>query len=500
MQGNIEEKPPLNQPGRRHVKEMFSHTVIYGLGLALNKSVTIILLPLYTKYFSTEELGLYTLVLALSFFLGVVYTYGMETSFIKFFIDEKNITKRKEIYSTTLISVFISSVFLSLILFLLSGQISSAIGFYDLLKGEFLIKVLAVMLVADTVYRFPLLLFRADLNTKTYSFLNILTFIINLAFNFIFIVYIKTGVEGIFYSYFIAVLLTFLTGLILTRRYFSFRISVTRFKELVLFGNKFIYIGIALIIIDQSDKFFLKYFLGEGAVGVYWANYRLATVMSLVVAAYRFSWTPYFLNLAENPDNKKIISNIFTYFVFAGVTLFLFFSTIVKHLVQIPLDGNYILAPDFWTGLTIIPLILLAYLFSGLFHNLNAAPFFKNRTIFILVITTFGLAVNLFLNFFLVQMLGINGAALTLLLTYVVMFIWIYFYSQKIYKIEYEWSRIIKISFIASIIFILNYFIIISPGIGIIISILSTLLFLFLINAFGLIELKKVKILFKRTL
>jgi O-antigen/teichoic acid export membrane protein len=490
----------IKKESRYHVRELFSHTVIYGFGLMLNRSVSIILLPLYTNYFTTEDLGLYTLILAVSFFLGVIYTYGMETAFIKFFIDEKEVSKRKEIYSSSLIGIFITSLFISVMLYLLSGQVSSIIGFEDLSKGIFLVKILAVMMIADTVYRFPLLLFRAELDTKTYSYLNIFTFVINIASNLFFILYIRTGIEGIFYSYFISVSLTLLISLFLTRKFLHFKISFKIFKELASFGNKFIYIGICIIIIDQADRFFLKYFYDESIVGIYWANYRLATAMTLIIAAYRFSWTPYFLNLGDNPDNKKIISTIFTYFIFAGVTLFLLFSLTVKNIIKIPIGNFHILSPEYWQGLTIIPVILLAYLISGIYHSLHAAPFFKNKTKFILIITLSGLAVNLFLNFFLVQLFGMNGAAVTILLTYSVMFAWIYFYSQKIYRISYEWNRILKIVLIALIIFILNSIVNITPVINLLLAFISISTFLLIVNSFKLIELKKVKILFKRPL
>jgi len=189
-------------------------------------------------------------------------------------------------------------------------------------------------MVADTVYRFPLLLFRAELNAKTYAYINLLTFIINIVSNIVMIVFLRMDIEAILYSYLISVIVTLIVSLIITRKYLTYKFSVSEIKRMLGFGNKFIYIGMCLILIDMSDRFFLKYFYNEKTVGIYWANYRLAAVMSLMIAAFKFSWTPYFLNLTENPENKKIISKIFTYFCFTGLSLFLIFSLLTDKFLM----------------------------------------------------------------------------------------------------------------------------------------------------------------------
>ncbi|MCX6163696.1 MAG: oligosaccharide flippase family protein, partial [Ignavibacteriae bacterium] len=132
--------------------------------------------------------------------------------------------------------------------------------------------------------------------------LSVSTLLINLILNILFIVVFKLNIEAILYSYIISVIFTLFAGLIITKKFFSIKFSLKEAKELIIYGNKFIYFGLFLLLIDVSDRFFLKYFFDESIVGIYSANYRLGTVMSLAIAAFRFSWTPYFLNISENPD------------------------------------------------------------------------------------------------------------------------------------------------------------------------------------------------------
>jgi len=487
---------------KSHVKELFTHSFIYGLGIVLNKSVNFILLPVYTKYFSPEQIGLFTLIQSLSLFIGIIYTFGLETSFIKMFIDSKDEKIKSEIYSSTLISLLITSAILSVVIYFTSGSITSFLNFENYAESKYMIQILCLLMFVDTLYRFPLLLFRAELNTKTFALLNLFTFAVNMICNIVFIIILKKGVESIFYCYIISTLVTLIAGLILTKKYLTFKISFEKIKELFVYGNKFIYIGLFLILIDMSDRFFLKYYFDESIVGIYWANYKLATVMSLVIAAFRFSWTPYFLNLSTNPENKKIISNIFTYFVFTGLVLFLVLSLFMNQIVKISFMGFSLLNENYLSGIIIVPLVLLAYFFSGLYSILNAAPFFSNKTGSLFALALSGLIINVLFNFLLIPPFGIMGAASSTLITYVSMTVIIYIYSQKIYKIEYEWKKIWKLVMISLFVFFAGYFVFNNLKISWIYLVLlnSTLLilYMFIVNNLKLIELKKIKMLWKK--
>ena len=462
----------------------------------LNKSVGFLLLPLYTKYFLPEQIGLFTLVQSLSLILGVIYMFGMETSFMKYFIDSKDDKSRSEIYSSTLTLLTVTSLILSSIVFINAGNITSLMNLSDREQSILLIRVLSLLMLVDTVYRFPLLFFRAKLDSKTYAYINLLTFIVNIICNILFIVILKKGVESIFYSYIISVGVTFILGLVLTKNYLTLNISFLKIKEMLAFGNKFIFIGFFVLFIDVSDRFFLKYFFDESVVGIYSANYRLASVMSFLIASFKFSWTPYFLNLKSNPDNKKIISSIFTNFVFTGLFLFLVFSIFTEQLVKISFFGIEFLDADYWSGLKIIPVILAAYFFSGAYSTLNAVPFFTDNTQSIFYITLSGVVLNTLLNLILIPLYDIMGAAISTFLTYFIMFVIIYFYSQKIYKIEYDWGRILKMVLLTTVFFAVSYFGINKSGMSISLIISSDLfliiVYLAILNILRIVELKKI--------
>ena len=486
---------------KSQVKELFSQTAIYGVGILLNRSLSFLLLPVYTHFFSPGELGLYNLIQSIWLFVILIYVYGMETSLIKFFIDAKDSENKKEIYSTTLILITVTSIIFSVLIYLFAGNIVSVFSFDDKEKAKFLLQILSLLLFFDTLSRFPLLLLRAELKAKTYFYINLVSLIVNILLNIIFIAVLKLNIEAILYSYIISVVVTLIIGIIITRKFFGFAFSLKRAKELVLYGNKFIYMGLFLLLIDISDRFFLKYFFDESIVGIYSANYRLASVMSLCIAAFRFSWTPYFLSIGDNPDNKKIISDIFTYFVFAGLLLFLIFTFFTEPLVKITFGSYSILNVKYQIGLSIVPMVLLAYFFSGLFANLNVAPFYADKTSKLFIVTAEGFLLNIILNFILIPKFQMNGAALATLLTYAVMFLHVYYISQKIYKINYDWKKITKIIFITIIIFAVYYVLKsldTNSTLLILISLILIILYISLLSILKIINLSSVKILFKR--
>jgi O-antigen/teichoic acid export membrane protein len=442
-----------------HTKDVFSQTLIYGVGLFANKFISFLLIPIYTYFFAPSDMGFYNIASSIWLVIAIVYVYGTETSFIKFFTDEKTKDKKSEVYSSTLLMILFSSIVFSAVIYLLSGTISGLVRFDNYESGKKVIKIISVLLFIDTLNRFPMLLLRAELNAKKYLIISLTAVVMNLLFNLLFIVILHKGVESIFYSLILADIISFSIGFAITSEYFKIFFSKETALRLLSFGNKFIFIGIFILFIDVSDRFFLKYFTDEATVGIYSTNYRLASAMGLIISAFKFSWTPYFLNIADNPDNKNIISDIFTKYIFAGALLFLIFGIFTEPLVTMKINGLSLLNEKYYNGTYIIPIIILSYFFSGLVSNMEVAPFFTNKTYFLLIVTAFGTLVDIAFNLILIPHFQMAGAAWATTLSYGFMFILIYILSQRVYRINYNWFTILKIAVITTLIYLIYIFI-----------------------------------------
>ncbi len=439
------------------IQKIFSDTVIYTVGSVFNRLLPCLLLPLYTLDFQPPEYGVFSLVYSFWFFVAVFYLYGMETSFQKFFIEAKSIDEKRTVFSSTLILIFCTSIIFSTIIYLMSDIIAAKLT--SDINNAYLIRLLAFILVIDALYRFPMVLINSLQRSKLYSAINAAAVVINVAANIILIVYYKQGIEAIFYSYLISYSFVFLVSLISSSKYFSLKVDFRRVKGLLKFAHLFLYYGLFLISIDLIDRFILEYFKGSAEVGIYSACYRIGIVMNLVITGFKVAWTPFFLNLKDEEGNKEIFSKVFTYFCYGGLVVFLTFSLLADELVKINIGGYTLLNYQYWSGLVIIPYILIAYLFSGLYVNLNIASFFQNKIRYLIISSGIGSLSNIVLNLILIPRYSILGAALATMLSYMIMFFVLYYFSQRIFRIDYELKLIFRAVFLTAAIYSINIFI-----------------------------------------
>jgi len=439
------------------IRKIFSDTIIYTAGSVFNRLLPFLLLPIYTFYFKPSDYGVFSLVYSFWFFAAVFYLYGMETSFQKFFIEAGTIDEKKSIFSSTLILIFSTSALFSLIIYILAEQIALMIT--GNASNAYLVKLLSLILVIDALYRFPMILINSEQRSKLYSVINAIAVIVNVIVNIIFIVLLKYGIEAIFYSYLISYTFLFIVSFVYSFKYFVFKLSIEKIKALLKTAHLFLYYGIFLISIDLIDRFILEYFKGTAEVGIYSACYRIGIVMNLVITGFKVAWTPFFLNLKDEQRNKEIFSKIFTYFCYGGLIVFLTFSLLADELVKINIAGYTLLNQNYWSGLFIIPYILTAYLFSGLYLNLTVASFFQNKIKYLIISSGWGCFSNIVFNLLLIPGFGMLGAAISTTISYMVMFLVLYFFSQRIYKISYQWNLILKAVVLTCILYAINIFI-----------------------------------------
>jgi O-antigen/teichoic acid export membrane protein len=422
-----------------------------------NRLLPFLLLPVYTFYFVPAEYGVFSLVYSFWFLVIVFYLYGMETAFQKFFIEAKTFEERKSIFSTTITLLFITSVIFSLTVYALSTDISKLVTGSSI--NITLIRLLSIILLLDTVSRFPLILINSLQRSKLYTFVNSAAVVVNVVSNVVMIVWMKMGIEAIFYSYLISYSILFVISIGVTYEYFSFKIDFSKARSLFKFGQVFIYYSLFIMSMDLIDRFLLEYFKGKEIVGIYSASYRIGIVMNLLISGFRTAWMPFFLNLKEEADNKEIFSRVFTYFCYGGLVIFMAVSFLADDLVKVKIYDYSILNESYWSGLVILPFILLAYLFFGLYTNLNVASYFQNRTRYLLISSAIGFASNIIFNLILIPYYSFVGAAISTTLSYFLMFLVLYLFSQKIYRIDYEWGKIFYGVIITAAFYFLNFII-----------------------------------------
>ena len=431
-------------------KNLFKQTAIYGLATVLPRMISFLLVRLHTDLMPTYSYGDVTIVLSLMVFFNVVLSYGMETAFFRFYNNEEN---KKNVVETTTISIFWTSiVFLSLAL--LFRKTLAAWANVDSQYVTYAIWIL----VLDALTIIPFCKLRVLQRPIKFAIIKIGNVIVNLGLNIFFLVFLPkiatnnpSGFWSTFYVsdfqvgyVFIASLISSLATLILfLPDYFSlsWKFDKQLWKKMSQYGFPILIAGLAFGVNEHLDKILLGNMLPQGIakseVGAYAACYKIGLFMVLFRTAYTLGIEPFFFSHAKNENAPQTYATITKYFVILGSIILLFvvvFADVLKYL----LVGN----PDYWVAMKVVPLIILANFFLGIYTSLSVWYKLIDKTKIGAYISIVGAIITLTLNFILIPKYSYMGSAIATLAAYGTMMIISYYFGNKYYPIPYDKEKI----------------------------------------------------------
>ena len=473
---------------------------IYGLSSIVGRFLNFLLVPVTTNFLATADYGVQANIYAYIAFAFVVYGYGMDSAYMRFVVSLDTADKKQTV-SVPYFSLLGTSVLFSLLIYLCAPAISGVLG-VDAVHTD-LIRYSGWILCFDTLAIVPFAYLRMENRAKMFAGLRILNIAINVLLTILLFVVLKMGVEAVFIANLLASAVTALVLAAIVFPQLTLRFPSGLYNEMIRFGLPYIPAGLAGIAIQVIDVPILKALTNDATVGVYRANYRLGVLMMLVVGMFDYAWRPFFLTHAKDNDAQKLFSKVFTYFILSMMTMFLLVSLFVEDLVRIEVFGKHFFHPDYWQGVGIVPWILLAYVFNGAYVVFLAGTYLEKKTSYLPLVTGMGALVNVVANYVLIPPLGISGAALATLASYLCMAIAMYVTSQRYYPIRYEWNRVLGIALSAAIVFALFRLAAPTPLSLSGTLIKSGLLVLFLallplLRVFGRAELNELKLTFRR--
>lgn len=438
------------------IKRLAGETAIYGLGTIIPRLLNYFLVPFYTRVFQQDAYGQITELYAWVGIIMVFLTYGMETAFFRFAELEKD---PKKVFNTATSALLITSISFIALISLFLGDVSAAIEYQG--HQEYII-LLGIVVAIDAFTSLPFAYLRYKNKARRFSLIKILSVVLNVTLNIFFIVILPklsiSSLQGIkafegdnrIVFVFLANLFSSAFSLLLLLpeiRDFKIRIDRVLLKKMLSYGLPILIVGIGVMINEVADKILLKYFLVDKAtahaqIGIYGANYKLAILMMLFIQMFRYAAEPFFFRESGKKDAKEIYSKVMTYFViftwmiFLGVTLYI---DIFK----------YFIGPNFWQGLVIVPIVLVAKLFLGIFYNLSVWYKLTNKTLYGAVIALTGAFITIALNVYLIPKIGYIGSAWANFICYLSMMLISFFWGRKIYKVDYNLVKIFLYSGLA---------------------------------------------------
>jgi len=361
----------------------------------------------------------------------------------------------------------------------------------------YLIYISAAILFLDANVVVPFLKLRLDRKAKTFSLYRVINISVNIILNIYLILVLHWGIEAILISNLVASAVSLLLILATIVKNFRLKFHSDLFKRMIKFGLPFLPAGFAVMLVQVIDVPILEKLTDLQTVGIYKANYKLGIFMMLFVSMFQFAWQPFFLQNAKEPNAKEMFSKILTYFTLVGSVILVTLSMFINDIAQIKIAGFSLIGSEYWAGLHIVPIVLLAYLINGMYSVFSAGIYIEEKSIYVPIITGLGAAVNVAANFLLIPILSITGAAIATLASYFVMAIGYYLVTQKFYQVKYELKRIANI-FIAIILVGIFYYYLLAADNLLFFYKLMLLLFFSLYIYFVAVNREEIKLIRKK--
>ncbi len=423
------------------LKSLLGQTAIYGLPTIVGRLLNYFLVPLYTAVLPPSNYGVVSELYAWVAFLIILLTFGMETAFFKFFNDKED---KELVFKNSFLTVLGINLIFLLVLLLFNQSIADVLLYSN--HNEYIV-LLGIIVCIDASSALPMAKLRSENKALRFSTIHFTAIGVNIGLNLIFLYFFldpNRPEEGILFIL-VANLLSSLVKPIATYKDFiglKIAYNATLAKEMFKYSIPLVIAGFAGIINETLDRVMLKQLLynrggltltaAEAQLGIYSACYKLAMIVTIFLQAYRYAAEPFFFSNAQNEDRNKLYVKIMNYFiaivclVFIGVA---FNIDIFKHFIR---------NEAYWVGLDVVPILLIANVFLGIYFNQSIWYKLSGQTKFGAYIAIGGALITIAINFIFIPIYGFYASAWATLVVYGLQMIASYMLGQKYYPINYN--------------------------------------------------------------
>lgn len=435
---------PLNP-----LRQLFSQTAIYGLSSILGRLLNYLLVPLYTYTFTAGEYGVVSEFYAYAGFAAVVLVWGLETGYFRF--QQRAGMDAERVYRSALGFLVLTNLAFVSGVALFRDPLAAGLHYPE--HPEYLL-YFAAILALDAVTALPFAKLRAANRAWRFAGIKLTEILLNLALNLFFLGYCRywpNALTGTWYDPSIGIGYIFLANLAASFgkwllllpefRRIPLHLDVRILKPMLAYSLPMVVIGLAGMVNEMLDRAILKFLLPYDLatnlkmLGIYGACYKLSILMSLFIQAFRYAGEPFFFAYAGRSDAQRAYRLVMNYFVMFCVFIFL--------LVTLYIDGfQYFIGAEYRAGLAVVPILLSANLFLGIYVNLSIWYKLSDRTGLGAWVSLGGAALTVVLNCYWIPRWGYMGSAWATLACYAGMTVVSYGLGQYYYPVAYDLKKI----------------------------------------------------------
>ena len=455
------------------IKKLAGQTVWYGVSSIFARFLNLLLTPYLTHQFrGTTEFGQMSLVYSLTPFLYTLTMFGFETAYFRYIQKKEH---EKDVYNTILSSLSVSTILLTLLTIVFNQRIADYIGIG---KHPEYITICAFIVAFDTISTIPFARLRHEGRPKKYAFIRVSGILLNIFITFLFLSVFPAlqkkhpdSIWLLLYSAGFGVGYVLIANLaqsvfqlaVLSRELFKFRfrLNPTLWKEIVIYSLPLTIAGFGGIVNETFDRIMLQRWSplpGDMAtiqVGIYSACYKISILISLFVQAFRMGAEPFFFRQAQEENAQKTYARVMKFFVIVICVMFLVASLYVDIWKRIIIRD-----PLMWEGLKVVPILLFANMFLGIYYNLSIWYRLSHKTSAGAYITLTGALITLLVNYIFIPHFGYMACAWATFLCYGSMMVISYRWGQRVYRIPYATKKLAAYLVIVAILYFIHYFLI----------------------------------------
>ncbi len=443
------------------IKKLAGQTVWYGGSTIAAKFINYLLTPYLTYTLAnTSDYGKMGIIYSAIPIFNIIFTYGFETAYFRFASKPEY---KNTIYSTASLSLFFSTIILTVLLWFNQSIFADITGLKAFPK---MIEYSIIVIALDAFSTIPFARLREQGRPKKYAFVRVSGILVNIFFTWFFISYCPQQLKAdrdswvsiffnaktnpIVYVVLANVIQSAVTLLLLTREILEvrFKFDTRLWKEMMVYALPMLIVGMGGMVNETFDRLMLRWWLPgkvelrEQQIGIYNACYKLSILITLFIQAFKMGAEPFFFKQAEAANPQRLYARVMKFFI---IIISVMFLVVVLFM---PVWKNFI-GPKYWAGLSVVPILLLANMFLGIYYNLSVWYKLSHKTLSGAYITLIGAAITLFLNYLFIPKYSYAACAWTTFFCYGTMMVISYIWGQKEYPIPYAWKKLVAYMVIA---------------------------------------------------
>ena len=431
------------------LKSLAKETAIYGVSSIVGRFLNYLLVPVYTIALpaSSGGYGVVTNIYAWVALILVLLTCGMETGFFRF--ANKGQDDPMRVYSTTLLSVSIGSlVFVALGLLFLEP----IAGWLEYGEHPWYIGMMMIVVAMDAIQSIPFAYLRYKKRPIKFAALKLLFIFLNIALNLFYYVILEGNDVGYAFLFNLVCTSVVMVCMIPELRGFTYVLDKELLKRMLRYSLPLVILGVAGILNQVADKIIFPFVYPDEAeatiqLGIYGAASKIAMIMAMFTQAFRFAYEPFVFGKSKEKDSREMYAQAMKFFIIFTLLAFLavmFYLDILRHVI----------GRDYWDGLRVVPIVMAAEIFMGIYFNLSFWYKLIDETRWGAYFSLTGCIILILMNIFLVRKYGYIACAWAGFTGYGVAMLLSYFVGQKKYPIQYDLKAIGMYVLLAAVLYV----------------------------------------------